>query len=543
VLKLDPHNLGALSDKYYLLLGVKQQKKEARALIEAAASWASESPRWREFSGFADLAANRELSKAERTHRLEEDGRWWIEQKKPCDSGQMQAVVLQLYALSAPKEAGELLDLALQSDPGTDLADLALALKATAKFDQDRTAGRTNPDLLRDVANRLIEVYARPGTRPECTTQFVVDELQRILGDGDESLTEQQFRAAKIIPDGHVFAETVVSRKVHLDEIEQLAKEKVDELLRAAPRRSAAWHYDVARNDIGKYWSSLANWYDVLGYAYLQQGKLDEAEPQLELALTLMNVPIDPVRMPGKTYLNEDPQTSMHAAKLYLAKGDYSRAGQHLADALSAPYARDDEHPAIAVYKELYLKQHGGNADGLDAYMADMIQNDSARRKPMVLETRFVDPKHIEPFKLKTIDSQVISSDALKGKYLIINFWGTGCGPCRSEMPEVQKFYEKYKGDPNVRFLSFAADETVEPVAKYITEKKFTFPVLMAGGYALKVGVGLFPTTWFVDPEGRKQFEVTGSTKRLVEEFSWRVEAMMESESLAKTAPTSPPKQ
>ena len=35
-----------------------------------------------------------------------------------------------------------------------------------------------------------------------------------------------------------------------------------------------------------------------------------------------------------------------------------------------------------------------------------------------------------------------------KGKVIFLNFWATWCGPCRSEMPEIQKLYEEYLGKP-----------------------------------------------------------------------------------------------
>jgi hypothetical protein len=50
--------------------------------------------------------------------------------------------------------------------------------------------------------------------------------------------------------------------------------------------------------------------------------------------------------------------------------------------------------------------------------------------------------------------------------------------------------------------------------------------VLIDDGYLAKAGVFAFPTTWFLDREGRIAFDVEGWTKELVEEFSWRIEAL-----------------
>ena len=141
------------------------------------------------------------------------------------------------------------------------------------------------------------------------------------------------------------------------------------------------------------------------------------------------------------------------------------------------------------------------------------------------------------PFTLTRIDGKKISSADLKGKYLVINFWDTWCGPCKSEMPELQKFFEKYKDSPDVVLLTIDTDDTLEQVKKFIADTKYTIPVLREGDHLSKAGVNAFPTTWFVDPHGKIVFEKIGASKHLLEEFSWRVEGMMETEAAAKSEP------
>jgi hypothetical protein len=56
----------------------------------------------------------------------------------------------------------------------------------------------------------------------------------------------------------------------------------------------------------------------------------------------------------------------------------------------------------------------------------------------------------------------------------------------------------------------------------------YDLPVLWGDGYAGKVGVNSFPTTWVVDRNGRIAFKVIGGTMRFAEEFGWRIEAVMD---------------
>jgi hypothetical protein len=59
-----------------------------------------------------------------------------------------------------------------------------------------------------------------------------------------------------------------------------------------------------------------------------------------------------------------------------------------------------------------------------------------------------------------------------------------------------------------------------------MAEQKYDFSVLLDDGLVSKNDIRGFPTTWFLDPAGRIAFEKRGWTERLLEEFSWRVEAL-----------------
>lgn len=52
----------------------------------------------------------------------------------------------------------------------------------------------------------------------------------------------------------------------------------------------------------------------------------------------------------------------------------------------------------------------------------------------------------IAPFKFTDIQGKIFSSDSLKGKVIVLNFWSIYCGPCIKEMPELNELVEKMKG-------------------------------------------------------------------------------------------------
>jgi thiol-disulfide isomerase/thioredoxin len=117
----------------------------------------------------------------------------------------------------------------------------------------------------------------------------------------------------------------------------------------------------------------------------------------------------------------------------------------------------------------------------------------------------------------------------MAGKILAINFWGTWCGPCVLEMPEFQKFHEEYRNDPDVVVLTINNDTNPDVVAPWMEKRGFDYVNLLDDGYVGRMGVQSFPTTWFVDREGRIAFIKEGWSESLAEEFSWRVEVLRES--------------
>ena len=61
-------------------------------------------------------------------------------------------------------------------------------------------------------------------------------------------------------------------------------------------------------------------------------------------------------------------------------------------------------------------------------------------------------------FKVKDLNGKVIDFKTFKGKTLFLNVWATWCGPCRVEMPSIQKLYDKINNDEIV-FIMLAVDD------------------------------------------------------------------------------------
>ena len=98
-----------------------------------------------------------------------------------------------------------------------------------------------------------------------------------------------------------------------------------------------------------------------------------------------------------------------------------------------------------------------------------------------------------------------------KGKTIFLNFWATWCGPCKAELPDIQKLYEKYseETEEEVVVLGVAGpkmgnEKTEEEIIEFLKENELTYPVLMDTDWTLFQGYGIssFPTTFMIDKEG-----------------------------------------
>lgn len=132
----------------------------------------------------------------------------------------------------------------------------------------------------------------------------------------------------------------------------------------------------------------------------------------------------------------------------------------------------------------------------------------------------------VPAFNLKNLTGTRVTLDSLKGKIVVVNYWGIWCGWCVQELPEYQKLHEKYAKNPDVVILTIDNDANPDDVPPWMAQKKYTFQVLIDDQYVNTVGIHAFPTTWFLDPQGRKVFEKVGWSEKLLEEFAWRIEAV-----------------
>lgn len=82
-------------------------------------------------------------------------------------------------------------------------------------------------------------------------------------------------------------------------------------------------------------------------------------------------------------------------------------------------------------------------------------------------------------FAFPDVDGKKWSPKDFKGKYLIIDFWASWCGPCRQEIPHLKEVYKKYK-DKGLEILAVSVDAKTADWKKAMAEEKMTWPQIHA---------------------------------------------------------------
>lgn len=122
-------------------------------------------------------------------------------------------------------------------------------------------------------------------------------------------------------------------------------------------------------------------------------------------------------------------------------------------------------------------------------------------------------------FELEDQYGNIHRLEDYRGKTIFLNFWATWCPPCKAEMPDIQKLYEKSatEGEDAVIVLGVAApnmgqEGSEEEIAAFMEEKGYTYPVLMdtEGELFNSYGIMSFPTTFMIDRDGNVFGYVSG---------------------------------
>ena len=121
--------------------------------------------------------------------------------------------------------------------------------------------------------------------------------------------------------------------------------------------------------------------------------------------------------------------------------------------------------------------------------------------------------KHVDGSEIELLclgDGSVIDLKSLRGP-MMLNIWGSWCGPCKAEIPYLRRFYDKYK--TQVQLVGLDVEEPNKEAARpFIESHGFIWPSLYDPDGRTRVVIGMgVPVTWFIDAQGKVIYKKIGA--------------------------------
>jgi peroxiredoxin len=222
---------------------------------------------------------------------------------------------------------------------------------------------------------------------------------------------------------------------------------------------------------------------------------------------------------------NEIGNQNPYYVKTLMALGKNKEAFDEIDAAVKKGRATAEMKEAL---QTLYVKVKGSKV-GYDQYIASITKMLADKKKAEIAKQMINLPA--PDFTLKDVDGNTVSLASLKGKIVIVDFWAIWCGPCKASLPSMRLAVNKYKNDPDVKFLfihtmenyhrNAKIDENPTMTAKkYIEDNHYPFQVLMdlkdpvtgKNNVVSSYKVTGIPTKFVIDKNGNIRFRFTGLT-------------------------------
>jgi len=144
-----------------------------------------------------------------------------------------------------------------------------------------------------------------------------------------------------------------------------------------------------------------------------------------------------------------------------------------------------------------------------------------------------LDPAEQPPapeFNLKNLQGGQTKLSDHRGQVVLLNFWATWCGPCREEMPSMEKLWQAYR-EQGLVILAVSTDSGGESrIKNFVRRLYLTFPILLDpdGQASDQYEVSGLPVSFLIDRQGRIITRLLGSEDWANEAAFQQVERLLQ---------------
>jgi len=216
-------------------------------------------------------------------------------------------------------------------------------------------------------------------------------------------------------------------------------------------------------------------------------------------------------------------------AQARVAQEKWDLATDAWADAFVAGDAkRPDDLQAM---REAWKKGNGEKAGVGDRLLA---AHDRFNRwnETKITRLREYDPNALKTspgeFVLGSVAGEKLALASLQGKVVVLDFWATWCGPCRTQHPLYEQAKKRFAGRNDVEFVYLNTDEDKSLVAPFLDANQWSKRVFFEDGLSRLLNVSSIPTTIILNKRGEIASRMNGFLPdKFVDMLSERIERIL----------------